>query len=187
MTHASLGPVMYDPNVLTINLEQLLSGTPLDAAIGVLRVTVQSARSLKGTKLGGGNPDPYVSLSINEREELAHTKYKHSTFNPTWTETKFLLVNSLTDSLILTLYDYNEVRKDTRLGSASFALEKLKEDAKQEGIESHILKDGKEKGLLRYDVSFYPILKPQAVNGKEELPDTSRYPVLNTLGHIHIN
>ena len=71
--------MMYDPNVFTLNLEQLLSGTPLDAAIGVLQVTVQSARGIKGTKIGGGTPDPFVALCINDRDELARTKYKHDT------------------------------------------------------------------------------------------------------------
>jgi len=80
MVHSTLGPMMYDPNVFTLNLEQLLSGEPLDQAVGVLQVTVQSARGLKSTKIGGGTPDPYVSLSINSREELARTKYKHSTY-----------------------------------------------------------------------------------------------------------
>ena len=95
MTHATLGPMMYDPNgeiirsfsprifivliVFTLNLEQLLSGTPLDSAIGVLQVTVYSARGLKATKIGGGVPDPYVSLSINQRAALARTKHKDST------------------------------------------------------------------------------------------------------------
>lgn len=71
---------MYDPNFFTLNIEQMLSGEPLDSAIGVLQVTIQSARDLKTTKIGGGTPDPYVSLSINQRAELAHTKYKKSTY-----------------------------------------------------------------------------------------------------------
>jgi Ca2+-dependent lipid-binding protein len=178
MTHATLGPMMYDPNIFTLNLEQLLSGTPLDAAIGVLQVTVHSARSLKAVKLGGGSPDPYVGLSINERQELAHTKYKRCTYNPTWSETKFLLVNSLSDSLILTVYDYNDRRKDSVLGTCNFALEKMKDDARHEGIEAPVLKDGKEKGLLRYDVSFYPVLPPRTVNGVEELPESSECPTV---------
>ena len=49
--------MMDDPNVFTLNLEQMLSGEPIDTAIGVLQVTVQSARDLKGSKLGGGRPD----------------------------------------------------------------------------------------------------------------------------------
>ena len=79
MVHGTLGPMMYEPNYFTLNLEQLLSGTPIDTAIGVLQVTVYSARSLKGTKIGGGTPDPYVSLSISARKELARTKRKEST------------------------------------------------------------------------------------------------------------
>ncbi|TFK57601.1 tricalbin [Heliocybe sulcata] len=171
--HSILGPMMYDPNVFTLNLEQLLSGAPLDAAIGVLQVTVHSGRSLKGSKIGGGTPDPFVSLSISNRGELARTKYKNSTYNPSWNETKFLLVNSLTDALVFTVFDYNDHRKNTEMGSATFDLTKLQEDATLENLEAEVLKDGKEKGTLRFDLSFYPVLKPEMVDGKEELPDTS--------------
>lgn len=71
--------MMYDPNFFTLNIEQMLSGEPLDSAVGVLQVTVQSARGLRGAKIGG-TPDPYVSLSINQRAELAKTKYKNNTY-----------------------------------------------------------------------------------------------------------
>lgn len=71
--------MMYDPNVFTLNLEQLLSGVPLDAAIGVVQVTVEAARGLKGSKIGGGTPDPYVSITINNRQELARTNHKPDT------------------------------------------------------------------------------------------------------------
>ncbi|KAJ7169501.1 C2 domain-containing protein [Mycena filopes] len=170
MTHATLAPVMYDPNVFTLNLEQLLSGAPLDTAIGVIQVTVESARGLKGTKIGGGTPDPYISLSLNNREELAATKYKSNTYNPTWMETKFILVNSLNESLVLSLYDYNDHRKNALLSSTSFELAQLQDDATREGIESSLIKDGKERGILRYDISYFPVIKPE--EGKEEV-DTS--------------
>ncbi|KAF9243825.1 C2 domain-containing protein [Melanogaster broomeanus] len=173
MVHASLGPMMYDPNVFTLNLEQLLSGTPLDAAIGVVQVTVEAARALKATKIGGGTPDPYVSISLNNRQELAKTNYKLSTYNPTWMETKFILVNSLQEQLVLGLLDYNELRKDTPLGAATFEMNKLLEDATQEGIELPILKDGKDRGRLRCNVSYYPVLKPEVVDGTEQMPNTN--------------
>lgn len=80
MVHANIGPMMYDPNIFTLNLEQLLSGAPLGAAIGVIQVTIHAARGLKSSKTGGGSPDPFVSISINNREELARTKYRDSTF-----------------------------------------------------------------------------------------------------------
>ncbi|KAI0786120.1 tricalbin [Abortiporus biennis] len=172
--HSILGPMMYDPNIFTLNLEQLLGGEPLDSSIGVLQVTIHSARGIKGGKLGAGTPDPYVTLSINGREELARTKFKHNTANPSWGETKFLLIQNLTETLSMTVWDFNDHRKNTVLGQVNFDLSKLSDDATQEGIEENILKDGKEKGVLRFDVSFYPVLKPEVTpNGVEEPPETS--------------
>ncbi|CAE6512911.1 unnamed protein product [Rhizoctonia solani] len=172
--HWVLQPMMYDPNVFTLNLEQLLSGAPLDAAIGVLQVTIFDARGLKGSKMGGGTPDPYVSLTINNRGEMARTKFRRSTYNPHWGEVKFLVINSLTETLNLTILDHNDHRKDTDLGTASFELSKLTEDATQEGLVSKILKDGKERGEVKFDVSFFPILKPQTLDGGkiQPLPET---------------
>lgn len=77
--HASLGPMMYDPNSFTLSLEQMLSGAPVDTAVGVLAVTVHNGRGLKATKLGAGAPDPYVTFSISGRAELARTHIKKNT------------------------------------------------------------------------------------------------------------
>ena len=88
-------------------------------------------------------------------------------------ETKFLLVNNLTESLILSVFDYNDHRKDSELGFATFDLSKLREDAVHEGLEDVIRKDGKDKGVLRFDVSFFPVLKPDTA-GTEQIPDSSK-------------
>lgn len=180
---------MYDPNVFTLNLEQMLSGKPLDTAIGVAQVMVHSARRLKGVKIGGGTPDPYVSLNIEHRAELGRTKHKpntlvfHSSFevkfnlivqfsyNPTWMETKFILIKSLKEMMVLDLYDYNEHRKDTRLGSVTFPLSKLQEDQTHEDVVSTILHEGKDHGELRYDINYFPVL--EAEEGKAEVMDSS--------------
>ncbi|KAI0318989.1 tricalbin [Amylostereum chailletii] len=173
LVHSILGPMMYDPHFFTLNLEQLLSGTPLDTAIGVVKITIRSARGIKGSKIGGGTPDPYVALSINNRGELAKTKWKRNSANPSWHETKFLLVNNLAENINLTVLDYNEHRKDSELGAALFELNKLQEDSSQDGVEAPIFKDGKEKGLLRFDVSYFPVLQPEIdESGVEELPES---------------
>lgn len=172
--HAVLGPMMYEPNVFTLNLEQLMSGIPIDTAVGVLQITVISASGLKANKLGGGSPDPYVSISINNTMSLERTSPRMSTRNPVWNETKFVLVSSLADKLVLTVWDFNEHRKDTELGMASWELNKLVEDANQEGIVSTIQIDEKERGTLKYDVAFFPVIKPVIVDGKPEpIPETS--------------
>lgn len=82
-------------------------------------------------------------------------------YNPTWMESKFILINALNESLVLNLWDYNDHRKNTQLGSATFELSKLLEDATQENIRSPLLKDGKERGELRYDLAWYPVLEPE--------------------------
>lgn len=69
---------MYDPNSFIINLAQLLSSEPIDTAIGVVEVTIYNARNLKGVKLGGGTPDPYVRIDLGNQTGLAQTKIKHS-------------------------------------------------------------------------------------------------------------
>ena len=90
-------------------------------------------------------------------------------------ETKFILVNSLTENLLLKVWDYNEHRTNTDLGFASFDLSKLEADATQENLEQSILKDGKPRGTIRFDVNFYPVLKPEIdAGGVETLPDTSK-------------
>jgi Ca2+-dependent lipid-binding protein len=74
---------------------------------------------------------------------------------------------------VLNLIDYNEHRKDTPLGATTFELEKLLEDATQEGLELPILKDGKDRGMIRFGINYFPVLKPETVEGKEILPQTS--------------
>lgn len=152
--HSILGPVMYKPAVFTLNLEQLMSGVPLDTAIGVLQITVASASGIKGTKLGGGNPDPYVSISINNTMSLERTQPKMATTMPVWNETKFVLVSALTGILSLTVWDYNEHRRDSQLGVANWELKKLAHDSSVEGIVEKVYLEEKERGEIKFDVSF---------------------------------
>lgn len=172
--HANLGPMMYHPNQFTINLEQLMSGTPLDTAIGVLQVNVWSARNLKGVKLGGGTPDPYVALSIDNRETLAKTSIKKSTANPQFKETKFVLLNHLNGMLTMSIMDYNDHRPDSNLGQAAFDLKELLEEPEQENLSTPIILDAKERGEVQYSLSYYPVIKPEmGENGQPKpLPET---------------
>lgn len=171
--HANLGPMMYDPNVFTLDLEQMLSGTPLDAAIGVLKITVHDARGLKSTKLGGGAPDPYVALSLGAKPPVARTKTIDSTSTPSWNETQFVLVNSLADVLNFNIFDYNEHTKDDQIGTVTQELQGFEDDESQEGLVGRILQGGKDRGELRYDINYYPTIQPEKKEDGtfEPLPD----------------
>jgi Ca2+-dependent lipid-binding protein len=56
-----------------------MTGTPLNTACGVLALTIYRGRGIKGVRFGGGTADPYVSISIAQRAELARTAVKNST------------------------------------------------------------------------------------------------------------
>lgn len=85
----------------------------------------------------------------------------------------YILVKNLNESLVFSVYDNNDHLKNTKLSSTSFELSKLLEDAEQEDIISPLLKDGKNRGELRYDVQYYPVIEPEP--GKEEAMDSSEY------------
>jgi Ca2+-dependent lipid-binding protein len=169
--HGNLGPMMYDPNVFTLDLEQMMSGSPLDAANGVLKIQIIDAKDLKGTKFGGGEPDPYVSLSVGASEAVARTRTIESTTSPTWNETQFVLIKSLNDVLNLNVMDFNDMRSDALLGTVNHELISLGEDAEQEGIVGRILNAGKDRGEMRYNLSYYPAILP------EKNPDGTFQPV----------
>jgi len=171
--HSILGPMMYHPAVFTLNLEQMLSGAPIDTAIGVIQIFVRSASNLKGRKIGGGDPDPYVAISINNRAEMARTKHRPDTHNPTWNEVKFILIKNLTEQLTFNVFDFNDHRKDYEMGTATFELAALDQDGTQENIIVPVMKDGKDRGELLVDISYFPVLKPKLIDGVEEpLPET---------------
>ena len=100
-------------------------------------------------------------------------------------ETKFLLVNSLHESLVLNIMDYNDHRTNTLMGSASFALDVLEQDATQEDISRPILKDGKDRGELRFDVNFYPIisLSNTSEGAVQKVPETSKFLDIPLVGY----
>lgn len=167
---ANVGPMMYHPNAFTINLEELLSGTPLDTASGVLQVTVWNARNLRGVKLGGGTPDPYVSISVDDKESLAKTKYKHSTNNPQFKSSHFVLLNNLNGILTLNVMDYNDHRSDSKLGAATFELKELEKEPEQTNLTTPVMLEGKDRGQLQYALSYYPVIKPETGPDGNQLP-----------------
>lgn len=168
--HANLAPMMYDPNVFPIEIAKMLSGNPIDTAIGVVAVTIHGAHGLRNTDIGSGTPDPYVTVSLNGRNVLGRTKTIHENANPVWNETIYIVVTNFTDTLTLQVFDYNDIRKDKELGSANFALEKLEAVAEHENEQLEVLAGGKQRGLLNCDIRFFPVLEGQKDEEGKLLP-----------------
>ncbi|KAK9760619.1 Tricalbin-2, partial [Basidiobolus ranarum] len=158
--HAVLGPMMYNPHVFTLDMEQLISGVDTEAAIGILKVHIRHARNLKNLEVLGLS-DPYVRLHINNRAELGRTAVKENTLNPTWDETFFILVHNLNETLLLEIFDKEEIKKDRSLGTASFNMATLLDTPNQDYIAAKVIREGgKERGEVYFDVMYYPVVEP---------------------------
>ncbi|TIB34356.1 hypothetical protein E3P86_02821 [Wallemia ichthyophaga] len=157
--HANMGPMMYHPNAFTLNIQELLAGTPMDAAVGVLKVNINSAHNLSTSKFGGGKPDPYVSFTVGPKIGIDRTATIHNTSEPTWNETKYLLLTNLNDMLIMNVLDYNDHRKDSDMGLASFDLATLNEERVCGDKNAKLIFDDKVHGMLDYAVHFFPTLE----------------------------
>ncbi|KAF7188486.1 hypothetical protein HII31_10148 [Pseudocercospora fuligena] len=171
--HANLGPMMYAPNVFPIELAKMLAGSAVDQAIGVLQINFHGAHGLKNPDKFSGTPDPYATVSINNREVLAKTKTVHENANPRWNETVNIILTSLRDPLTIALFDYNEYRKDKELGVASFNLEQLEKDHDFENQNLEVIVNGRPRGQVQCDIRFFPVLEGQKLaDGKvTEPPD----------------
>jgi Ca2+-dependent lipid-binding protein len=142
----------------------------LDAAIGVLQVTIYSARGIRNPEKFSGTPDPYVVLSINSGRELDRTEIQHGTATPRWSETKSILINSLNDALSLQIFDYNEIRKDRLLGTANFDLKQLEQHPEHENVSKQIMYNAKVRGEVVFDVRYYPVLLPKKLDDGTQQP-----------------
>lgn len=174
MIHATLAPMMYEPNVFPIEIAKMLAGNPVDMAIGVLQLTFHGAQGLKNPDKFSGTPDPYATVSINNRNVLAKTKTVHENANPRWNETVNVILTSLRDSLTINIFDYNDLRKDKELGTATFSLDQLETETEHENLHLEIMSGGRPRGILQADIRFFPILEGEMVDGVREPPPESR-------------
>ncbi|KAI9473518.1 MAG: C2 domain-containing protein [Benjaminiella poitrasii] len=159
--HATLGPMMYAPNVFTLDVAGMLSGAAdLDSANGVLVIKIHSASGLKDNDLFG-TLDPYITIHIGNpnNAELGRTKCIEDSRHPKFDETLFVLLNSvLNDTLVLEVMDRNTGRSDSSIGTCTFDLKTLAEsDNLVEGLSLPVFKKGKPSGRVKCDFHYFPV------------------------------
>ncbi|KAF8954418.1 hypothetical protein BGZ46_002921, partial [Entomortierella lignicola] len=179
-THAILGPMMYSPNVYTLDIEQMMTGgASLNAAIGVIQFTIYNAKDLKNVELMG-NSDPYVKLRLGNRPEIASTQVQNGTQNPIWNETNTILINNLNEVVCMEILDYDNLGKHRALGQANFDLKSLEENPIQDDVWCKVLRNGKERGAIRIRAAYFPIQKPEpSSDGGEPTPVQSNSGIMS--------
>ena len=165
---------MYNPAVFPIEIAKMLSGNPIDQAVGVVAITIHGAQGLKNPDKFSGTPDPYTVVSLNGRNELGRTKTVTENANPRWNETLYIIITNFTDTLTMQVFDFNEVRKDKELGIANFALDKVEAIHEHENQQIEVLSNGKPRGVIQADIRFFPVLEGVKLpDGTEQPPPES--------------
>lgn len=169
MINSNVGPMLYNPHHLDIDVEEIMAAQSQDA-IGVVAVTIHSADDLKGSDFIGNTVDPYVTLTAekgNIGETTIRTSVKSDVKSPRWNETKYVLVNTLEQKLYFTCYDFNDIRKDTVIGKVELELNGLFQNPTLENQTSKITSGGRSRGTLNYDVHWLPVVNKEEQEARE--------------------
>ncbi|SCU90590.1 LAME_0E09208g1_1 [Lachancea meyersii CBS 8951] len=167
MINSNVGPMLYNPHKLDIDVEEIVAAQSKDA-IGVVAVTIHSADDLKGSDFLGNTIDPYVALTAekgNIGETTIRTSVKSDTKSPRWNETKYVLVNSLDQKLFFSCYDFNSTRKDSLIGKAEYKLSQLFQTAAVTGQSAKLVSGGGSRGILNYDLHWLPVVNEEVSSG----------------------
>lgn len=167
-----LGPMLMAPFSLQLNIPSLISNTHL--SMGVIELTVKNATDLHN---GSGDllqtsVDPYLKFELNGKD-IGKTRTVRDSLNPVWNETSYILVNSLTDPLSISIVDKRVKLKDKKFGRIEINLNTLTTRPIQRNLKADFLRNSKHVGSLTFDLKYFPTLQAKKLpNGIiEELPD----------------
>ncbi|WBW70554.1 tricalbin, C2 domain protein (phospholipid binding) ER-plasma membrane tethering protein Tcb3 [Schizosaccharomyces osmophilus] len=154
--HDNLGPMMYSPNVFELDIQSMVGSSNLKVAIGAVEIRLRRCESLKGDVLG--SIDPYVVIKNSFGKKIGISKTVQNTTSPTFNETFYAIINSFAENLILEVYDFNDLRKDKLIGTATVALSVLEAMPAFNDVKAPITLSNKERGTLIFDSKFYPTI-----------------------------
>lgn len=173
LIHFTLRPMLYAPNSLDIDVEDIMSQQSNDS-IGVVAVRIKRVINLKSTtEIKNNEFHPYVQIGVANNAAIKEkTKVKKNTTDPVFLETKYILVNSL-ESNQLTLNVFHMVPDkvdDLSLGITRVQLVDLLQNDVQTDLSKNILESGKVVGKIEFDLKWYPALRNQVLDDgtKEE-------------------
>ncbi|KAM9879158.1 C2 domain-containing protein [Verticillium dahliae] len=184
---ASTGRVKMMAQWKPVAISGVLSGTGgYVTPIGVMRFYFRGARDLRNFETLGKS-DPYVRVLLSGIEK-ARTVTHRNTLDPDWDEVLYVPVHSNREKLTMEVMDSEKMGKDRSLGQIEVAAgdyifqdehgEYLVHDQKtikEAGLKLH--GKGIAKGVLIYNVSFYPTLnvadpEEEEEEAKETKPET---------------
>lgn len=172
LIHSNLRPMLYAPNSLDIDVEEIMAQQSNDS-IGVVVVNVKRVVNLKcASDIKNNEINPYVQIGVTNNPAVKEkTNVKKNTANPVYLETKYVLVNNLeSNQLVLNVFHMiPDKMEDLSLGIAQIQLVDLLQKEVQNDLTKNIVESGKVVGKIEFDLKWYPALKNEVLdNGTKE-------------------
>lgn len=162
LIHSNLRPMLYAPNSLDIDVEEIMSQQSNDSigfvSVNIKRITdLRSVGDVKDNKF-----NPYVQLGLRNNSDIREkTKVKKATDLPVFLEKKNLLVNSLDGNFLVfdVFHMIPDKKDDLHLGILEVPLVDLLQNETQTGVVSNLFDSGRVVGKIEYDLNWHPSLK----------------------------
>ncbi|CAD1810346.1 C2 domain family protein [Candida parapsilosis] len=185
--HSTLRPMLYAPNSLDINIEELLEGQSNDS-IGVIAVYIKSCKNLKtGQTTKPNSINPYVQIKVSNNGDIdERTKVKKQVNDPIFLEHKYILVNQLEGNFFnFNVFHLLEDQADDQLiGNCEFPLGEFLQEENQSGIVKNIMEGGKVVGKLELDMKYFPTMQPiELDDGTKEVITDSEVGIMKITLH----
>lgn len=158
LIHSNLAPMLYAPNSLDINVNDIVEST-LPSAIGALGVKIRGAEYLSDSKDLVINPYVEFNTEYGAECDKLSTDIKANTSVPIFNEVKHMLINNLQSRLKFKLMNLKKSGESTQLAEAYFELQDLLQNNEMKMIETKLIQNNRNVGKLVYDLVWFPVLK----------------------------
>lgn len=113
--------------------------------VGLLRLHIVEAKGLANVEMMGKS-DPYTKLNLAGRA-FGATHVKNNTLDPKWDEIFYAVCYSKREMLSLSVWDWNDFKKDKSLGRVEFLVADLVKEDQETDAENADLTDEESVGL----------------------------------------
>lgn len=157
LIHSNLAPMMYAPNSLDIDVNDIVEST-LPSAIGVLAVKIRGAEYLSDSE---NVINPYVEFNIESGNPMDNfkTDIKANTSVPVFNEVKHMLITNLQSRMKFQLMNLGKSGESKEIAEAFFELQDLLQSHDMKMIETKLTQNNRNVGKLVYDLVWFPVLK----------------------------
>lgn len=159
--HSSMRPILYAPNSLDIDVEEIMSQQSNDS-IGLLTVNVKRVYDIQCQDLRDKECNPYVQMTLSGGPEIdERTKTKKNTRNAVYLESFHLLVNSLEGNLLtFSVSSYAPGKdEDISIGRLDFNLGDLLQEPDLKNQTQNLIDGGRIVGKINFDLKWNKTLE----------------------------